>query len=83
MGWNRASRNKWRTLVLGLGAVIALLWGAVDIVGVPPQNLAWLLFQALVAIGAGDRSRRHGRMAFYTVCAGQGSGVGNLRPSRA
>ena len=52
MGWNRASRNKWRTLVLGLGAVIALLWGAVDIVGVPPQNLAWQLFQALVAIGA-------------------------------
>jgi len=52
MVWKRASRNKWRTLVLGLGAVIALLWGAVDIVGVPPKNLAWLLLQALVAIGA-------------------------------
>jgi len=51
MVWKRASRNKWRTLVLGLGAVIALLWGAVDIVGVPPKNLAWLLLQALVAIG--------------------------------
>jgi|DEB0MinimDraft_10_1074344.scaffolds.fasta_scaffold615209_1 hypothetical protein len=52
MVWKRASRNKWRTLLLGLGAVIALFWGAVDIVGVPPQNLAWLLLQALVAIGA-------------------------------
>lgn len=39
-----------RTLVLGLLATLALLWGAADIVGVPWGNLLALLINAFLGV---------------------------------
>ena len=39
-----------RTLVLGLLATIALLWGAADLVGVPWHNLLSLLVTAFLGV---------------------------------
>jgi hypothetical protein len=39
-----------RTLVLGLLATIALLWGAAELVGVPWGNLASLLIGAFLGV---------------------------------
>lgn len=44
-------QRRLRTLVLGVLALAALLWGAVDIVGVPIENLMMLLGQSVLAIG--------------------------------
>lgn len=34
-----AMRRRLRTLVLAVVATAALFWGAIDLVGVPPENL--------------------------------------------
>jgi hypothetical protein len=39
-----------RTLVLGLLATVALLWGAAELVGVPWGNLASLLISAFLGV---------------------------------
>lgn len=39
-----------RTLVLGLLATVALLWGAAELVGVPWNNLASLLINAFLGV---------------------------------
>jgi hypothetical protein len=39
-----------RTLVLGLLATVALLWGAAELVGVPWGNLASLLIGAFLGV---------------------------------
>ncbi len=49
---SKAVRRRLRTLVLGLLAMVALLWGAVDIVGVPISNLMSLLGQSVLVIGS-------------------------------
>jgi hypothetical protein len=36
---DRRARRKWRTATLGLLAFATLMWGAVDIVGVPITNM--------------------------------------------
>jgi len=43
-------RRALRTLVLGLLATIALLWGAADLVGVPWGNLLALLINAFLGV---------------------------------
>ncbi len=45
-----AARRRWRTLILGLLAFGAFFWGAIDIVGVPPENLYRLLGQVAIGI---------------------------------
>lgn len=46
-GWGTAQgRRRVRTAVLGVVAFAALIWGAIDIVGVPPANL-WQLLQEI------------------------------------
>jgi len=45
----RRWRRKLRTAVLGVVATVALFWGAVDIVGVPSENLVAALW--VVAAG--------------------------------
>lgn len=42
-------QRRIRTIFLAVGACVALFWGAVDLVGVPVQNL----FSALADITAG------------------------------
>ena len=37
-------------MVLGVVATAALFWGAIDIVGVPAQNLAWLLLESVLVL---------------------------------
>ena len=48
----KAMKRRLRTLVLGLLAMLALLWGAVDIVGVPISNLLALLGQSILVVGS-------------------------------
>ena len=45
----RRWRRKLRTALLGVVATVALFWGAVDIVGVPSENLLAALW--VVAVG--------------------------------
>lgn len=44
-----AMRRRLRTLLLAVVATAALFWGAVDLVGVPPENLLKQL--GIVAVG--------------------------------
>ena len=43
-------KRAFRTLVLGLLATVALLWGAAELVGVPWGNLASLLISAFLGV---------------------------------
>ena len=45
-------RRKARTAILGVVAFIALIWGAIDIVGVPAENLWRVLGQVSVGLVA-------------------------------
>lgn len=45
MWGDRRFRRKLRTGVLGLVAFAGLIWGAIDIVGVPAANIGRLLWQ--------------------------------------
>ncbi len=47
---SRSARRRWRTLILGVVAFGALFWGAIDVVGVPPENLYSLLGQVIVGV---------------------------------
>lgn len=47
---NPRLRRRLRTSLLGVVAFIALLWGAVDLVGVPPENLWRLLGEVSIGI---------------------------------
>ena len=47
---SRSARRRWRTLMLGVVACGALFWGAIDVVGVPPENLYSLLGQVIVGV---------------------------------
>jgi hypothetical protein len=67
---SKAARRRLRTLVLAIAASGALFWGAVDIAGVPADNL-WrhvgsaalglLLIMVVAALGAAVLSLRHRR----------------------
>lgn len=43
-------KRAFRTLVLGLLATVALLWGAAELVGVPWGNLLSLLISAFLGV---------------------------------
>ena len=43
-------KRAFRTLVLGLLATVALLWGAAELVGVPWGNLLSLLLSAFLGV---------------------------------
>jgi len=45
-------RRRLRTAFLGVVAFVALIWGAVDIVGIPWRNMASLLVQVTIAVMA-------------------------------
>ena len=47
-----AARRRLRTALLGVVAFVALIWGAIDIVGIPWRNLASLLVQVTIAVMA-------------------------------
>ncbi len=46
----RQARRKLRTAILGVVAFVALIWGAVDIVGVPAENLWALLGEIVIGV---------------------------------
>ena len=45
-------RRRLRTAFLGVVAFAALIWGAIDIVGIPWRNMASLLVQVTIAVMA-------------------------------
>jgi len=52
LAWSRRYRRRLRTLILGIVAFVALIWGAIDIVGVPAKNLLLLMGQAAIGLMA-------------------------------
>ena len=57
-----AVRKRNRTLFLALAACLALFWGAVDIVGVPPARLGVQLVWVTLGVDVDHIVRRAGRM---------------------
>ena len=49
---SKASRKYYRTIVLGVAAMAALVWSAVDQFGIPWEDMLDLLLLTIAVIGA-------------------------------